>query len=69
MLWSSTLASETNESYKSIPFYMSSAGYGLFFHNFYPSAFDVGASFANTGRDEVLARILIGQLANPEAVP
>ena len=34
--------SETNESYKSIPFYMSSAGYGLFFHNFRPSTFDVG---------------------------
>ncbi len=41
-------ASETNESYKSIPFYMSSAGYGLFFHNFYPSAFDVGAADAGT---------------------
>jgi len=36
-------ASETNESYKSIPFYISSSGYGLFFHNFYPSVFDVGA--------------------------
>ena len=36
-------ASENNESYKSIPFYMSSAGYGLFFHNFRPSTFDVGA--------------------------
>src|SRR5262245_32882727 len=37
-------ASETNESYKSIPFYISSSGYGLFFHNFYPSVFDVGAA-------------------------
>src|SRR5262249_52490910 len=36
-------ASETNASYKSIPFYISSSGYGLFFHNFYPSTFDVGA--------------------------
>jgi alpha-glucosidase len=40
-------ASETNDSYKSIPFYMSTAGYGLFFHNFYPSVFDVGASAEN----------------------
>src|SRR5262245_13794311 len=38
-------ASETNDSYKSIPFYISSVGYGLFFHNFYPSTFDVGASY------------------------
>ena len=37
-------ASESNQSYKSIPFYMSSAGYGLFFHNYRPSTFDVGAS-------------------------
>jgi alpha-glucosidase len=37
-------ASETNQSYKSVPFYMSSAGYGLFFHNYRPSTFDVGAS-------------------------
>jgi alpha-glucosidase (family GH31 glycosyl hydrolase) len=36
-------ASETNQSYKSIPFYMSTAGYGLFFHNFYPATtFDLG---------------------------
>jgi alpha-glucosidase len=41
-------ASETNESYKSIPFYISSKGYGLFFHNFYPSVFDVGS--ASRGR-------------------
>ena len=32
-------ASETNKSYKSIPFYMSSAGYGLFFHNYDPLGF------------------------------
>jgi len=38
-------ASETNESYKSIPFYVSSRGYGLFFHNFFPSVFDVGARY------------------------
>jgi alpha-glucosidase len=44
MLNRDAFASETNESYKSIPFYMSSAGYGLFFHNFYPSMFDVGAT-------------------------
>jgi alpha-glucosidase (family GH31 glycosyl hydrolase) len=36
-------ASESNKSYKSIPFYMSSAGYGLFFHNYDRSVFDVGS--------------------------
>jgi len=41
-------ASETNDSYKSIPFYLSSAGYGLFFHNYHRSVFDVGASDADT---------------------
>jgi alpha-glucosidase len=40
-------ASESNQSYKSVPFYMSSAGYGLFFHNYRPSMFDVGASAKN----------------------
>jgi galactose mutarotase-like protein/glycosyl hydrolase family 31 len=40
-------ASESNQSYKSVPFYMSSAGYGLFFHNYRPSTFDVGASVKN----------------------
>jgi len=40
-------ASESNQSYKSVPFYMSSAGYGLFFHNYRPSNFDVGASVKN----------------------
>lgn len=43
MLNRDAFASESNESYKSIPFYVSSSGYGLFFHNFYPSVFDVGA--------------------------
>ncbi len=43
MLNRDAFASETNESYKSIPFYVSSNGYGLFFHNFYPSVFDVGS--------------------------
>jgi alpha-glucosidase len=37
-------ASESNQSYKSVPFYLSSAGYGLFFHNYRPSTFDIGAS-------------------------
>ena len=32
-------ASESNQSYKSVPFYLSSAGYGLFFHNYRPSTF------------------------------
>ena len=36
-------ASENNESYKNIPFFLSSAGYALFLHNLYPSTFDVGA--------------------------
>lgn len=43
MLNRDAFASETNRSYKSIPFYMSTAGYGLFFHNFYPATtFDLG---------------------------
>jgi alpha-glucosidase len=37
-------ASESNHSYKSVPFYVSSAGYGLFFNNFHPSKYDIGAS-------------------------
>jgi alpha-glucosidase len=41
-------ASETNQSYKNIPFYMSTAGYGLFFHNFYPATtFDLGVFTKN----------------------
>lgn len=35
-------ASEDNDSYKSIPFYMSSRGYGVLFHNFYRSDYDIG---------------------------
>jgi len=43
MLDRDAFASESNRSYKSIPFYMSTAGYGLFFHNFYPATtFDLG---------------------------
>ena len=37
-------ASESNKSYKSIPFYMSSAGYGLFFHNYDRSVFDMASN-------------------------
>jgi alpha-glucosidase len=48
MLNRDAFASENNESYKSIPFYLSSAGYGLFFHNFYPSLFDIGSSTRGT---------------------
>jgi alpha-glucosidase len=40
-------ASESNQSYKSIPFYMSSAGYGLFFNNYHPSNYDIGAAVRN----------------------
>lgn len=36
-------ASDSNKSYKSIPFYMSSSGYGLFFHNYDRSVFDIGS--------------------------
>lgn len=42
MLDRDAFASETNKSYKSVPFYMSTAGYGLFFHNFYAATFDLG---------------------------
>ncbi len=43
MLDRDAFASESNRSYKSIPFYVSAAGYGLFFHNFYPATtFDLG---------------------------
>jgi alpha-glucosidase len=37
-------ASETNESYKNIPFFFSSAGYGLYLHNFFQTEYDIGAS-------------------------
>ena len=40
-------ASDSNKSYKSIPFYMSSAGYGLFFHNYDHSVFDIGSAAAS----------------------
>ena len=53
MLNRDAFASETNESYKSIPFYMSSAGYGLFFHNFFPAVFDIGS--ASQGRLDLTA--------------
>ena len=52
MLNRDAYASESNDSYKSIPFYMSTAGYGLFFQNYHPSVFDVGAG-ANTRRLEL----------------
>jgi alpha-glucosidase len=42
MLDRDAFASETNKSYKSVPFFMSTAGYGLFFHNFYIATFDLG---------------------------
>ena len=53
MLNRDAFASETNESYKSIPFFMSSGGYGLFFHNFFPALFDVGS--ASRGRLDLTA--------------
>ena len=37
-------ASETNASYKSIPFCFASGGWGLFLHDFHPSLVDVGAA-------------------------
>jgi alpha-glucosidase (family GH31 glycosyl hydrolase) len=37
-------ATETNDSYKSVPFYFTTKGYGLFAHDFYPGQFDVGAA-------------------------
>jgi alpha-glucosidase (family GH31 glycosyl hydrolase) len=40
-------ASESNNSYKSVPFYLSSVGYGLFFNNYHPGKYDVGASLAD----------------------
>lgn len=51
-------ASETNLSYKSIPFFMSSAGYGLFFHNYHPSTFDIGA----TVRDQLQLKASGGEM-------
>jgi alpha-glucosidase (family GH31 glycosyl hydrolase) len=44
-LWNrDAFASKGNESYKNIPFYMSTAGYGLFLHNIWRSHFDMGAT-------------------------
>jgi alpha-glucosidase len=40
-------ASETNDSYKSVPFYFTSRGYGLFAHDFFPGEFDVGKAAPN----------------------
>jgi alpha-glucosidase len=37
-------ASKGNETYKNIPFYMSTAGYGLYLHNWWRSHFDMGAT-------------------------
>lgn len=42
MLDRDAFASETNKSYKSVPFFLSTAGYGLFFHNFNIATFDLG---------------------------
>jgi alpha-glucosidase (family GH31 glycosyl hydrolase) len=53
MLNRDAFASETNASYKSIPFFLSSGGYGLFFHNFYPATFYVGST--NRGRLDLTA--------------
>lgn len=44
MLNHDALASTDNSSYKSVPFYRSSNGYGMFFHNWHPATFDVGKS-------------------------
>lgn len=59
MLNRDAFASSTNASYKSIPFYFSDKGYGLFFHNFYPSRFEVGTTAAP---DEVRAVTSGGRL-------
>jgi alpha-glucosidase len=46
-LWNrDAFASKGNDSYKNIPFYMSTAGYGLYLHNWWRSRFDMGASSA-----------------------
>ncbi|HLV80229.1 MAG TPA: TIM-barrel domain-containing protein, partial [Chthonomonadaceae bacterium] len=44
-LWNhDAFASKGNDSYKNIPFYMSTAGYGLYLHNWWRSTFDMGAT-------------------------
>jgi alpha-glucosidase len=40
-------ASETNDSYKSVPFFFTDRGYGLFAHNPFTGQFDVGKSSPN----------------------
>jgi len=44
-------ASTGNDSYKNIPFYMSSAGYGLFFNNYHQIAVDGGAGAGTAAED------------------
>ena len=44
-LWNhDAFASKGNDSYKNIPFYMSTAGYGLYLHNWWRSTFDMGTA-------------------------
>ena len=44
-LWNKdAFGSEGDDSYKNVPFYMSSRGYGLYLHNWWRTAFDVGAT-------------------------
>ena len=46
VLWATdTLSAQTSEMYKPIPFFMSSAGYGMFFHTSAPLTFDFGCSY------------------------
>jgi len=47
MLNHDALLSQDNDSYKSVPFFRSSNGYGLFFHTYRPVTFDVGETKAN----------------------
>jgi alpha-glucosidase len=44
MLNHDALGSVGNDSYKSVPFFRSSNGFSLFFHNWNPAIFDVGQS-------------------------
>lgn len=44
-LWNAdAFASEDNKSYKNVPFFMSSNGYGVYLHNFHVMTFDIGAT-------------------------
>jgi alpha-glucosidase len=44
-LWNlDAFASKGNDGYKNIPFYMSTAGYGLYLHNWWRAHFDLGAT-------------------------